>query len=112
MNLDYSYPKEELQAITLKMRATANTVYVLLQSCQVHAFIEFNGLMQKYVDLCQRAADEGVDFSMFNTHTGTTFKVEDHDVIYLAEKFDCIFGPLFRSNPKLWKIFKEQLELP
>ena len=112
MILDYSYNKEELQAITQKMRNTSNRVYVLLQSCGVHAFIEFNGLMQKYVDLCQRAADEGVDFTMFNTHNDKTFEVQDHDVVYLAEKFDCIFGPLFRKDPALWKLFKEKLELP
>ena len=112
MITDPSFSKEELQALTLKMRATANTVYVLLQSCQVHAFIEFNGLMQKYVDLCQRAADEGVDFSMYNTHNEKSFTVHGHDIEYLAEKFDCIFGPLFRKNPELWKLFKETLGLP
>lgn len=112
MITDASYNKEELQAITHKMRATANLTYVMLQSCHVHAFIEFNGLMQKYVDLCQRAADVGEDFSMYNTHNDKTFEVQEHDVVYLAEKFDCIFGPLFRKDPKLWKLFKEQLELP
>ena len=112
MITDPSYNKEELQAITLKMREVANRVYPLLQSCNVHAFIEFNGLMQKYVDLCQRAADEGVDFVMFNTHNDKSFEVQEHDVVYMAEKFDCIFGPLFRKDPKLWKLFKEQLDLP
>jgi hypothetical protein len=112
MITDHSYSKEELQALTHKMRATANMVYVLLQSCEVHAFIEFNGLMQKYVDLCQRAADKGVDFSMFNTHNDKTFEVQDHDVVYIAEKFDCIFGPSFRAKPEQWSIFKEELGLP
>jgi hypothetical protein len=112
MNLDHSYNKEELQAITQKMRNTANRVYVLLQSCEVHAFIEFNGLMQKYVDLCQRASDAGVDFTMFNTHNDRAFTVHAHDIEYMAEKFDCIFGPLFRRNLVLWDLFKKKLELP
>jgi hypothetical protein len=109
---DPQYSKEELDGLVVQMSRVANTVYVLLQSCGVHAFIEFNGLMQKYVDLCRRAAAEGVDFTMFNTHTGTSFNVLEHDVDYMAEKFDCIFGPLFRANPKLWALFKEKLELP
>lgn len=112
MITDASYSKEELQAITLKMREVANVVYRLLQSCEVHAFIEFNGMMQKYVDLCSRAAEAGVDFTMFNTHNDKSFTVHEHDVEYLAEKFDCIFGPLFRKDPLLWEIFKEKLELP
>lgn len=112
MITDPAFSKEELQALTLKMREVANKVYPLLQSCQVHAFIEFNGLMQKYVDLCQRAADKGVDFTMFNTHNDKSFAVQDHDVVYLAEKFDCIFGPSFRAKPEQWAIFKEELGLP
>lgn len=110
MIIDPSYSKEELQAIALKMRDVANIVY-RLQSCEVHAFIEFNG-MQKYVDLCGRAADAGVDFTMFNTHNDRAFTVHEHDIEYLAEKFDCIFGPLFRRNLVLWDLFKKKLELP
>jgi hypothetical protein len=109
---DAQYSQEELNSIVVRMQRVANSVYLLLQSCNVHAFIEFNGLMQKYVDLCRRAAAEGVDFTMFNTHTGTSFEVRDHDVEYMAEKFDCIFGPLFRKYPELWILFKEKLELP
>ena len=109
---DAQYSQEELKDLVVQMARVANLVYKLLQGCNVHAFIEFNGLMQKYVDLCRRAADEGVDFTMFNTHTGTSFKVETHDVEYMAEKFDCIFGPLFRKYPELWTLFKEKLELP
>jgi hypothetical protein len=109
---DAKYSQEELKSVVGQMARTADLVYRLLQTCNVHAFIEFNGLMQKYVDLCRRAAAEGVDFTMFNTHTGTSFEVHDHDVEYMAEKFDCIFGPLFRKYPELWTLFKEKLELP
>ena len=92
------------------MREHANAIYLLLVRSGVHAFIEFNGMHQKYVDLCERAARAGIDFTQANKHNGVALPVHDHDVIYLAEKFACIFGPTFKANPELWDIFKQVVE--
>lgn len=112
MNLDAQYTKEELEAKVIEMARAANVTYLLLQACNVHPFIEFNGFMQKYVDICRREAAKGNDFTVANTHTGNALPMEEHDVQYLAEKFDCIFGPTFKAYPKLWEYFKECLEVP
>lgn len=70
-----------------------------------HAFLEFNGFMSKYQELCQKAADAGIDFRDANVHSGKPLPMEAHDVDYLAEKFSCIFGSFFRDNPDLAKLF-------
>lgn len=57
-----------------------------------HPFIEFAGVMTAYVKSCQRAHDEGVDFTECNQHSGQALPMETFEVVYLAEKLDCIFG--------------------
>lgn len=76
-----------------------------------HAFLEFNGLMSKFVQLCARAADKGIDFRHANKHSGEVIPMEDLDAAYLGEKFDCIFGPSLRANPKAMKAFLSVLEV-
>lgn len=110
--MDIPYTKEALKAKVAEMRQAADLIYRLLQRCEVHPFIEFNGFMPKYIDLCDREASKGNDFTMASTHNDKTLPMVAHDVVYLAEKFDCIFGPSFRANPELWKIFKEEMGLP
>lgn len=102
--------KKELLSITTKMRNAANITYALLVGTGVHPFIEFNGMMQKFVDLCAREAGKGRDFTMNNVHTGNPMPLEDHDVLYLAEKFNCIFGDTLRANPRQWALFKKVIE--
>lgn len=70
-----------------------------------HAFIEFNGLLSKFVQLCGRAHEQGVDFTMANTHSGTALPMKAHDAAYIGEKLDCIFGPALRANPKAMAAF-------
>jgi hypothetical protein len=76
---------------------------------RVHAFIEFNGLISKYVDICERAAERGIDFTMANVHGATPLPVELHDLEYLAEKLRCIFGPMLNANPAATEAFKRKL---
>lgn len=73
-----------------------------------HAFIEFCGLMSKYTEICYRSAISGIDFRRANVHTGVALPVFAHDVEYLAEKFECIFGPILRSRPEFAKLFVER----
>lgn len=99
------YTKEELRAMAAQMREVANAVYPMLMSCNVHPFIEFNGLMQKYVDVCTNAAEAGVQFPFASEHSGDAIPVEPHDMLYLAEKLRCIFGPTLDSNPDARQAF-------
>jgi len=101
------YTKEELIEIAEGMRVATRRCYPILrdagQGC--HAFIEFNGLMSKFVDICERAAKQGVSFPEANGHLGGSLPVEGHDIDYLAEKFECIFGPTLAANPELARRF-------
>lgn len=96
--------KAELLALAARMRAVSNATYDLFfragMGSEVHAFIEFNGLISKYVDICHRCAEQGIDFRFLNTHSGEGLPVEVHDMRYLGEKLDCILGPAIHANPE------------
>jgi hypothetical protein len=77
-----------------------------------HSFLEFNGLMAKYVELLERAAESGIDPHMVNEHSGVVLPVETHDMRYLAEKLRCIFGPIIDSNPEAKQILMKVLFHP
>lgn len=103
------YTKEELLELAKQMRQTANAIYPMLMRCNVHPFIEFNGLMQKYVDVCERAAAKEIQFPFANEHSGQQIPVEPHDMLYLAEKLRCIFGPTLDANPEARRAFIQGL---
>lgn len=93
----------ELLALTKRMRAVSDATYWLFfnahMGADVHAFIEFCGVLSKYVDICERSAARGIDFRFLNTHSGEALPVEVHDMEYLGEKLDCILGPAIQANP-------------
>jgi len=74
-----------------------------------HAFIEFNGLMSKYVDLLANAVKNGIDPHLINEHSGVALPCEDYDMAYLGEKLRCIFGPVIDSNPEAKAALKRAL---
>jgi hypothetical protein len=102
-------PDQELLAIVERMRTVNSQFYATLFTMNFgtdcHAFLEFCGLTSKYADLCHAAANAGIDFRQTNVHTGNPLPMENHDVVYLAEKFECIFGAFFRDNPDKAKLF-------
>ena len=100
-----NHTKESLLHLVEKMRVASESMYWISITPGVHAFIEFGGMVSKYIDLCARAAEQGVDFTQANVHSGTTLPMEEHDAEYLAEKFECIFGPTLRANPAARKVF-------
>ena len=105
------YTPEEREKILEDMKKLRENCYWMFfhqgMGQKAHAFLEFNGLISKYVDLCVRAHEQGVDFTNANTHNGKALPMEGHDADYLAEKFDCIFGPALRANPEAAAIFLE-----
>ncbi len=105
--------KEELRDLARRMRVVSNETYnlffVLGMGSEVHAFIEFCGVLSKYVDICERCAEQGIDFRFLNTHSGAGLPVEVHDMVYLGEKLDCILGPAIRSNPAASEALKQAL---
>lgn len=91
------YSIDELKAFIPKMHAVSSTFYAGAFSIGVHGFIEFCGLMNKYIDLCRLAASVGVDFTQANVHGGEKIPIADHDIQYLAEKFECFCSGLLQT---------------
>lgn len=102
------YTKAERGEQIKAMRKVALAFYPQAANTHVHAFIEFCGLMQKFIDICEQTSKKGLDFNESNTHTGEALAVAAHDVRYLAEKFDCIFGPTL-ADPKMRQVFLEAM---
>lgn len=92
-----------------KMRGVSNSFYFQAIHTGVHPFIEFCGLMNKYIDVCRNAAEDEIQFPFANEHSGMPLPVETHDLEYLAEKLRCIFGPVIDANPEAKEVFARKL---
>lgn len=107
------WSEDDLRRIIGKLRTLTGTFYWMCFRADIgtecHPFMEFNGLLSKYVQLCANAAEAGLPFPIASVHTGLPLPMAAHDVEYLAEKFACIFGPYFQAHPKLSKLFYERL---
>jgi len=100
------YSKEERDIQIENMTKVSNAFYSQVTRVGVHAFIEFTGLMNKFIDICRNTSNAGVDFNECNTHTGDELVVHDYDLAYLAEKMDCIFGPTLADEGKRRYFFR------
>jgi hypothetical protein len=103
------YALEEQLASAAKMRAVSSAFYGPATQTGCHAFIEFCGLMNEYIVVCENTARAGGDFMMANTHNERPLAMKAHHAAYLAEKLDCIFGPTIRANPEARRIFESWL---
>jgi len=108
-----STDKAELLALAARMRAVSDATYYLFfksgMGAEAHAFLEFCGVLSKYVDICERCAEKEIDFRFMNTHSGEGLPIEVHDMRYLGEKLDCILGPAIRANPEARAALREAL---
>lgn len=103
-----TYTLEECEEMIPKMRDVSTTYYRGAIQTGCHAFIEFCGLQQKFIDIFSKTNQKGTDPNDCNTHSGKSLNVEEHDIAYLAEKFDCIFGPTLRDE-RLRKVFFREM---
>lgn len=97
--------KEELKKLLNRMHSASMLFYGLAIDIGVHPFIEFNGFMNEYIKICRNSLEADIDFTEATAHSGLALKIEDFEVDYLAEKFECIFGPTFASKPELAERF-------
>jgi len=88
---------EERTAMIDKMTHAKDVFYGMAVLAGHHQFLEFAGLMHKYIVLCTMAHEAGKDFS--------TLPMKDHHAAYLAEKIECIYGPTLKDNAELTKAF-------
>lgn len=81
-----------------RMTEIAESFYLAACRVGLHQFIEFAGFLNEYIKICGRMHSEGVDF-------GTTeLDPKIHEMAYIAEKFDCIFGEAF-CKPEMREVF-------
>lgn len=84
-------PAERVEALA-GMDQLVNAFYAHAVRLNVHPFLEFTGVMRAYVQSCERAHADGIDFSECNAHAGQQLPMESFEIRYLAEKLNCIFG--------------------
>lgn len=102
-----TYSKEELAYMVVRMKSTSSWLYRMATLIGNHAFIEFCGLMNEYIAMCETALKHGADFTEANVHGGPSLPMTPPQAAYLGEKFGCIFGPTFAANPDLLAIFNK-----
>lgn len=94
------YTVKQAEEALDKMRAASSNFYTAATYTNCHAFIEFTGLMNEYIKICERMTREGdTRWMMANTHSGVPLKMEAFELNYLAEKLDCIYGPTIEATP-------------
>lgn len=74
-----------------RMRLASHAFYGLAIQTGCHPFIEFTGLMNEYIKCCERAHEQGIDFTACNAHTGNALPMKSFEVAYVNEKLECIF---------------------
>jgi hypothetical protein len=108
---DEVYSAEERAPMLPRMRAASAAFYRAAVQIGCHPFIEFAGLMNEYIKLCEQAHEAGIDFTNTNAHSGNALPMQDYNVRYLAEKLECIYGPTLQQNAKLRQEFLAGLGL-
>lgn len=84
--------RDELQLVIANMSKLSSNFYYNAIHIGNHSFIEFTGLMNEYIKICQQSLEQGIDFTLVNTHTkGQALAVKEYNTRYLKEKLNCIF---------------------
>ncbi|MEG4842478.1 hypothetical protein [Microcoleus sp. B9-D4] len=86
-------PEEILEA----MKAAANNYYYEAIATNCHTFIEFTGLINEYIKICERNFKQrGVDFTKTSVHFPGEPKldIEGWELDYINDKLRCIFPDL------------------
>lgn len=86
------YTAEERQAILQRMRKASNSFYFAAMVAGCHAFIEFTGLMNEFIKLCDDAEKAGIPWVHANVHGDVHLPFQPWHMAYLSEKLECIYG--------------------
>jgi hypothetical protein len=100
--LEETRTRDERADLLVYMRHAKDVFYAAAQRIGHHQFLEFAGLMNEYVIICEATHEAGRDFT-----TGAPLAMAPHHAQYLAEKLDCIYGNAFARDPELRRVFVE-----
>lgn len=104
------YSVEERAEMLRKMQLVSNGFYAAVIKIGVHPFIEFCGIMNEYIKMCQNAEAQGIDFINAHAHSGLALPMRTFEAAYIGEKLGCIFGPSLQ-DPANRQAFLEKAEL-
>ena len=90
--MDEAYTPEERQEILAKMHATSQVFYGMAVASGCHAFIEFTGLMNEFLQVCEEAEEAGRPWIHANGHNPEHLRFQPRHIEYLSEKLGCIYG--------------------
>ena len=108
---ELGYSAEERAEMITRMKLASNIFYGNAVKIGCHPFIEFAGLMNEYIKMCEQAHAQGLDFPNANAHSGIALPMRSFEAAYIGEKLGCIFGPSLQ-NPENGRAFLEKAELP
>lgn len=100
LNCDDTTP-DGRQEILRKMSNAAREFYCAAASAGCHAFIEFTGLMNEFIKVCQEAEEQKIDWLHANVHGSIKLPFQPHHIAYLNEKLECIYGVKLEEVEKL-----------
>lgn len=83
---------EERKAILDKMQAASDIFYSIAVAAGCHAFIEFTGLLNEHIKICREAENSGIEWVRANVHGDTHLPFKPHNIKYINEKLECIYG--------------------
>lgn len=104
------YTPEERVVMLAMMREASNAFYSRAVRIGCHPFIEFAGLMNEYIKLCQQAHEAGIDFNESSGHSGNPLPMAPYEAAYIGEKLGCIYGPSLQP-PENTRAFLERAGL-
>lgn len=101
----HSYSPEDRERMLAAMEVARDAFYAAAVRIGVHTYVEMAGFMGEFIKMCRDMHEEGVDF-------GTTpLRAAPHQLAYIAEKFDCIFGEAL-AEPEARIAFLRALGVP
>jgi hypothetical protein len=84
--------RTELEESLRMMKEISERFYNVVIHTKVHTFIEFTGLLNEFIKICEQSLAKDIDFAMVNTHCREgQLDVRLHNTAYLNEKLNCIF---------------------
>ena len=91
---------EGRQAILARMRAASRTFYGAAFTSGCHAFVEFAGLMNEFIKLCEEAERAGIDWMHASGHVAR-LPFQPYNIEYLNTKLECIYGVRLEHHPAM-----------
>jgi len=96
---DQSNDLEFIERLRAQMEDLYKTLFQMNVGGRFHAFLEWCGVMNEHLNICEDMIRSGVPAFEMNRHTGNTPDIPGYRLTYMAEKMECIFDGLLEIKP-------------